>query len=154
MIDLARKRLSERAPTEHFQQGDVLRDASYNFAGRSGTFDLMYAYDLVQQLPRALQFSACQTMVGRLSAGGTLVIFDHDRHSTYGRKMGFKKFVTKYLRIELVPDYYCNARYPSLAKLGRLLAASGSVSTEILIAPDGRKRALIVRRPPETGGAH
>jgi len=52
--------------------------------------------------------------------------------------------VTKWLRIPLVPDFYCNAKYPPLASFRRRLEATGQLSSSIRIAPDGRKRALVV----------
>jgi hypothetical protein len=60
--------------------------------------------------------------------------------------MGFRKLVTKYLGVALVPRYYCNARYPALSRIASTIAESGPYSTEIQIAPDGKKRALFVWR--------
>jgi SAM-dependent methyltransferase len=162
MIDIARKKLARSAPPSHLHQGDILEDESYTFDAAGQTFDLIYAYDVIQQLPRSLQWSACQAMLCRLAPRGIIAIFDHDRFSTYGLKMGFKKFLTKYLQMRLVPSFYCNARYPSVAKLRRLVkAAEGHVqcagwqnggqtprwlySTEVRTAPDGQQHLLIIR---------
>lgn len=143
MARLARQRLSARIPHDHLCEGDVLMDASYAFGQEDRRFQIIYAYDVIQQLPRKFQWQACTTLLGRLAPGGVAVIFDHDSDSPYGRKMAVKKFITRYLGIGLVPRYYCNARYPSLSRFAREIAASGNFSTKIWVAPDGRKRALI-----------
>jgi hypothetical protein len=100
---------------------------------------------VVQQLPRKLQLEAIKRMLARVAADGCAVVFDHDRWSPHGLRMGFRKLVTRYLHVELVPRYYCNARYPALARFASKLRASGRYNAEIKVAPDGRKRALIVR---------
>jgi hypothetical protein len=129
---------------DHFQQGDILNDSTYGFPGRSGRFDIIFAYDVVQQLPPALQYQACETMLGRLAAGGALIVFDHDSQSRYGRQMAFKKFVTRYLRIELVPRYYCNAKYPPLRQFANDLTQIESFAAEMHQDSVSNKCALIV----------
>lgn len=145
MIDLARQRLAAHVPADHLHPGDILNEPSYVFGTPDQTFDVIYTYDVIQQLPGDMQFQACLTLLKKLAPGGVAVIFDHDRQSWYGIKMGFKKFVTKYLRLRLVPDYYCLGRYPPLAWFARWITARKAYTTEIRIAPDGKKRALIVR---------
>jgi SAM-dependent methyltransferase len=149
MVETARARLSGKVPPSHLQQGDILAEASYVFSEDRRPFDILYAFDVVQQLPRKLQFAAVEAMLQRLSASGCAVIFDHDRWSPHGLRMGFRKLVTKYLGIELVPRYYCNARYPALSRFSSRLNASGRYSARIQAAPDGKKRALVVRLRPE-----
>ena len=144
MVEVARTRLLDRVPPKNIQEGDVLDDASYDFGEANRRFDLIYAYDLVQQLPRREQTAACEAMVKRLAAGGTLVIFDHDRWSRHGLVMGAKKFLTRYAGIGLVPRYYCNAAYPALLRICRRLQERG-FDASIRPASDGKKRALIVR---------
>lgn len=144
MIDIARKKLSKYVPPDHFKEGDILKEDSYAFNGSNQKFDLIYTYDVIQQLPRRLQLTAFQAMFSRLAPGGVTVVFDHDKDSSYGRKMGWKKFVTRYLKIKLVPEFYCNARYPALGKLSRQIADMDLFSTVIRLAPDGGKRALII----------
>jgi SAM-dependent methyltransferase len=144
MIEVARQRLGERIPPDHLHQGDILQDASYLF-NDAQAFDLIYAYDVIQQLPPRLQLAACKAMLHRLAPGGVAVIFDSDRHSLFGLKMGMKKFMTQYLKIRLVPEYFCNASYPPLLQLSHALRTAGSFATEIRVAPDPKKRALIIR---------
>lgn len=146
MIDLARKRLTGRVADENLRQGDVLELGSYQFLGHKNGFDIIYSYDVIQQLPPKLQFQACLNLSQMLKAGGTGVIFDHERQSSYGRKMAAKKFATQYLRLPLVPRYYCNAKYPPLAKFARQIEQQGCYETEIRIASASPKRALIIRR--------
>jgi 2-polyprenyl-3-methyl-5-hydroxy-6-metoxy-1,4-benzoquinol methylase len=145
MVDLARQKLAGRVPPSHLKKGDILSEDAYAFTEPGQTYNVIYAYDVVQQLPRKLQFAACETMLRHLSPGGFVVIFDHERASAHGCKMGFKKFVTKYLRIALLPRYYCNARYPALTQFARKLSASGHFATEIKMGPNRKKRALIIR---------
>ncbi len=139
MVEVARKRLEGRVSSTHIHQGDILSTASYDFDGGKEAYQVMYAFDVVQQLPRRAQLDAVQTMLGRLARGGCVVIFDHDRWSPHGLRMGFKKLVTKYLGISLVPRYYCNARYPALARFASKLARSKNCVTEIKVGPDGKK---------------
>jgi hypothetical protein len=85
-------------------------------------------------------------MLTRLAPGGALVVFDHERRSAYGIKMGAKKFLTRRLGLNLVPKFYCNARYPSLRSLSRWLTTLG-FRTHIRAQPNGTKQALIVQTP-------
>ena len=144
MVDLARKRLGHHVPAQNLHEGDVLDSQSYAFGGTRQRFDLIFAYDLIQQLRRQDQMPACEVMLGRLNPGGVLVIFDHDRRSLHGVVMGAKKLLTKYAGIELVPRFYCNAAYPPLLRMCRQLRAKG-LEASIRLAPDARKRALIIR---------
>lgn len=145
MIDIARDKLSRVAPADHFHEGDVAKQRSYEFADPTRPFDVIFAYDVVQQLPRGLQFEACAVMLDNLAEGGTAIIFDHDSNSAYGRKMARKKFLTQYLGMKLVPRYYCNAKYPPLEKFAKRIGAMPRFSAAIHVAPDGRKRALVVQ---------
>lgn len=155
MIEVARRRLASRVPADRLQVGDVLDARSYQFGGPGRRFDLIFAYDVIQQLPRRRQVAACRTMAGQLRPGGVLLVFDHDRQTRFGRVMGFKKFVTRYTGIELVPPYFCNARYPALRRMGVRLARGGRCRVDLRIAPGGHKRALIVSpgSGPATGEA-
>jgi hypothetical protein len=145
MVETARARLEGRVPPSHLQQGNILTDASYVFSGDDRPYQILYAFDVVQQLPRKLQFEAVKRMLARLAPDGCAIVFDHERWSRHGLRMGWRKFVTNYLDVELVPRYYCNARYPALARFASKLRTSGRYTTEVKVAPDGRKRALFVR---------
>ncbi|MEO7762398.1 MAG: class I SAM-dependent methyltransferase [Casimicrobiaceae bacterium] len=144
MVDLARKRLRNHVPTQNIHEGDVLDEQSYAFGGTSQRFDLIFAYDLIQQLRRHDQMPACEAMLSRLKPDGVLVVFDHDRRSLHGLVMGAKKLLTRYAGIGLVPRYYCNATYPPLSRMCRQHRSKG-LEASIRQAPDGRKRALFIR---------
>ncbi|MDQ2695108.1 MAG: class I SAM-dependent methyltransferase, partial [Pseudomonadota bacterium] len=144
MVEVARGKLAGQVPADHLRAGDVLDPASFAFP-TDQRFDLIYAYDLIQQLPRSLQLAACRMLRDHLAPGGVVVIFDHDHFSRYGQKMAWKKFATRHLRLPLVPEYFCNAKYPPLAWFLSRLRKTANTRAEIRMAGDGRKRALIVR---------
>jgi SAM-dependent methyltransferase len=146
MVEVAKSRLRGRLRESNLNEGDILSDASYTFGKPGRSYEIVYAFDVVQQLPRSKQLDAVLAMLKHVKPGGCAVVFDHDRWSQYGLKMGFRKFVTKYLKIALVPEYYCNARYPALARLGSRIAAMGPYSVDVRMAPDRKKRALVVWR--------
>ena len=60
--------------------------------------------------------------------------------------MGRRKFFTRYFGLPLVPRFYCNAKYPPLARFRDRLAADPAIDAEILVRDDAVKRALIVHR--------
>lgn len=142
MVALAGQRLRPIVPGARVHVGDVLEDGSFVFDGPDDRFDLIFAYDVVQQLPRSRQADACEVMLSRLSARGALVIFDHDRHSLHGARMGFMKFVTRFTGLPLVPRYFCAARYPSFGSLERTIVTLGR-SVEIRRSASSPKLALI-----------
>jgi SAM-dependent methyltransferase len=144
LVKEAKKRLGSLLPAKNLACGDILENASYAF-GTTNEYNLIYCYDVVQQLPRRLQSSACQTMYNHLAAGGCLLVFDHDKWSRYGIMMGLKKALRRYLGIPLVPRYYCSARYPDLDKLAKSLREIGA-ECEIFRIDGIPKRTLIARR--------
>lgn len=117
MVAVAHEKMQGRIDAGRLRQGSALEASAYCFADAPNGFDLIVAYDLIQQLPPSAQHGAVALMVAALRPGGQVILFDHDRDSPYGRKMAFKKFVTRYFFFPLVPRYYCNARYPSLQRL-------------------------------------
>ena len=117
MVAVAREKLGSRVGAANLRQGNALDPSAYRFPDVPQGFDLIVAYDLIQQLPPSAQSRGVDIIISALGRNGQAVIFDHDRHSPYGRTMGFKKFVTRHLFIPLVPRYYCNARYPALRRL-------------------------------------
>lgn len=145
MVDVARRRLRNRLPPERLEAGDIADPAAYRFPGATEGFDIIFAYDVVQQLPVKMQFDAVETMAGALTDSGALVVFDHDSASAYGRKMGRKKLLTRYLGVSLVPRYYLNAAYPPLRRFAEKLEGKGF---QVLLKHDDleRKFCLIVRR--------
>ncbi|MGB0748688.1 MAG: class I SAM-dependent methyltransferase [Magnetospiraceae bacterium] len=146
MVDLARNRLGAFAEGADLRTGDASDPAAYTFPGTETGIDRIFAYDLVQQLPVSQQFSVCEIIAKRLAPGGVAAIFDHDKDSDYGRTMGRKKFLTQFFFLPLVPRYYCNAKYPPLAKFAEKIAAQDGMSAEIVPDANGKKRALILRR--------
>ncbi|MGH8595090.1 MAG: class I SAM-dependent methyltransferase [Gammaproteobacteria bacterium] len=142
MVSVAEQRL---APLNaQLQTGDVLNAKSYEFLGAPVQFDIVFTYDVVQQLPRDLQYEACRTLLARVAPGGVLVVFDHDCDSRHGRKMAMRKFITRYFGIPLVPRYYCNARYPPMNRFAARLRRETGAITEIHVSPETPKLALTV----------
>jgi SAM-dependent methyltransferase len=144
LVNLARERLRERGAVERLLVGDVLDPEIYTTLG--GAFDLVFAFDVVQQLPRSEQTQAVERMLAAVRAGGALVVFDHDRHSPYGRRMGIKKWVTRYLRVPLVPRWYIHAAYPPLGRYATALAGRRDLTAGVVTGPSWPRRALVVRR--------
>lgn len=147
MVEVARRKLAGIADPQDLRSGNVLDAASYDFAGLSEGFDLLFCYDVVQQLPKRQQYRVCETMTNHLAPGGLALIFDNDGQSKFGRRMARRKFLTRYCGMKLVPHYYCNAAYPPLEKFRRRLAAE-SWNAAIHVRPDQIKRALVVGRSP------
>ncbi len=144
MVALARLRLPDLPPGQ-LRQGDILDPESYSFDPEEPKFDLIFCYDVVQQLPRELQLPACETMAAHLTDGGVALIFDRERNSLFGWVMGGVKFLRRYLKLPLVPAYYTAARYPPLNRFARALEQRG-YQTGIKAASNGRRRAMTVRQ--------
>jgi SAM-dependent methyltransferase len=146
MIDVAHERLRNLVEVSDIREGTLLDPSSYSFAGLADGFDLVFTYDVVQQLPRARQFDACFTIVSALAPGGVALIFDNDAETRFGRRMAIRKFLTRYFGLKLVPRYFCNAAYPQLENIRLRLTSETSLKAEIVVRADGIKRCLIVRR--------
>ena len=146
MVDTARAKLAGLATPDDIRRGDLSDPASLAFDGLDDGFDVVLAYDVIQQLPPARQFDACRAIVDRLKPGGAAILFDNDKDSPFGRRMGRRKFFTRYFGLPLVPRFYCNAKYPPLARFRDRLAADPAIDAEILVRDDAVKRALIVHR--------
>jgi len=142
MAAAARERLESSALPATIWVGDILDDAAYEPAG--DLYDVVFAYDVVQQLPREIQVDAVGAMLRHVRAGGTLVIFDNDSKSRFGRVMGAKKWLRRYLNIPLVPKFYIHAAYPDLRAMRRTFERAG-FSVELVPEELLRKRAMIVR---------
>jgi len=148
MTEVAAFRLEGKAQSTTIKSGNILDPASYGFPGSCDRYDLVFTYDVVQQLPVKLQFQACETIIEHLAPGGIAVIFDNDSRSNFGRRKKKKKFLTRYFGFKLVPEYYCNAHYPPLEKFGARLEQKYGIRSNIEISPNGVKRALVLRRAP------
>lgn len=148
MVEVARRKLARVADPQDLRSGNVLEEASYDFAGLAGGFDLLFSYDVVQQLPKRQQYRVCEIMANQLAPGGLALIFDNDGQSKFGRRMAWRKFLTRYCGMKLVPRYYCNAAYPPLEKFRHRLNAE-SWNASIHVRPDQIKRALVVGKSIE-----
>lgn len=146
MAAVAREKLASMTDPLNVRVGNVLDRSSFAFPSARAGFDLIFTYDVVQQLPRRRQFEACITIAEALSPGGTAIIFDNDSETRFGRRMAYRKFLTRYFGLKLVPRYYCNAAYPPLDRFRRRLAETGTWQTEIIVSANGIKRALLINR--------
>lgn len=147
MIEVARRKLADLAAPQDLKAGSLLDDVSYDFAGLTTGADLIFTYDVVQQLPRRQQYQACETITRHLAPGGVALIFDNDSQSRFGRRMARRKFFTRYFGLKLVPRYYCNAAYPPLERFRDRFAAN-RWNASIQVRSDRIKRALVVRKLP------
>lgn len=153
MVELAGRRLAGRPGGVHIQRGDLLDPASYRFADAPDGFDLVFAFDVVQQLPPRHQWAACRLLASQLAPGGVALVFDHDKASPYGRRMGWRKWVTRYLRVPLLPRFYCDARYPPLSRFAGRLATEAGMNA-LLVADDATpKMALVITQQEDNGRA-
>lgn len=144
MVEVARQKLRDLADPADIRSGNALEEKSYAFSDGADGFDLVFAYDMIQQLPRGRQLDACDLIVETMRPEGVAVIFDNDCGTRFGRRMAVRKFLTRYCGLRLVPRYYCNAAYPPLEHFRRMLDARAAMGAEIVVRADGIKRALIV----------
>ena len=150
MIEQARQRQELQSIGADLSVGDLLDDAAYQHED-GDDYGLVFAYDVVQQLPRRLQPHAVEAMFKHVTPGGWLVIFDHDAASRYGRSMGAKKWLRRHLGVPLVPKHYVNASYPYLGRLRALLLRMGAIDVAARVEEQGRHRALVARKPAHVG---
>ena len=146
MVDVAQAKLRDMAQTADLRVGNVIEAQSYHFDGIEDGFDLVFSYDVVQQLPRGRQLDACRAIVRALAPNGTALIFDNDSQSRFGRRMAVRKFLTRYFGLRLVPRYFCNASYPPLERFRHKIAIESSRDARIAVRADGIKRALVISR--------
>ena len=152
MVEVARTKLHGIAEPSDIGCGNVLDRQSYAFDRLRGGFDLIFIYDVVQQLPRGLQIDSCHVIADALAIGGAALIFDNDAESPFGRRMALRKFLTRYFGLRLVPDYYCNAVYPRLNRLRQRIAGEGQFGTDLIVRDDGIKRTLVMARGDSSAG--
>jgi hypothetical protein len=141
---LAAERLGGELPADHLRVGDLLNPASYDF-GRGEPFGLVFAYDVIQQLPKSLQLAGVRAIYDSVAAGGVLVVFDQDSATPAGRRMELNKALTRWLHIPLVPRFYLVARYPRAARVVQELRLAGA---EVELRRAGGARVAIVARRP------
>ncbi len=145
MVRASRERLAVSRGGAEIKVGDLFDPQAYAFGGRD-RHDVVFAFDVIQQLPSRLQRAAVTELYEHVAPGGWLVIFDHDRRSKYGRVMGAKKWLRRYFDVPLVPRYYIHARYPDLGALRRVVERAGGTDVSIVVESEKRKRALLARR--------
>jgi SAM-dependent methyltransferase len=155
MVELARERLSALASPHvrigFLRTGDITLAAAYAAEGRAANdtlagFDVVFCYDVIQQLPPELRLPAIERMLAATRPGGCALIFDKHKYSWHGMTMAARKWVTAHTPIELVPRFYLEVHYPNLKALARRASADfGCVAT---LLPDRRRRhfALVLRR--------
>jgi SAM-dependent methyltransferase len=146
MVEVAQAKLSGLVAPGDIRAGSILDSESFAFAGLDEGFDLIFTYDVVQQLPRAQQADACRMIAAKLAVGGLATIFDNDAETRFGRRMAQRKFLTRYFWLPLVPRYYCNAVYPQLERIRKGFDSEQRTKAEIIVRSDGIKRAMIVER--------
>lgn len=152
MVEVAREHLRGLVSADDIRAGNVLERQSYAFEGLPAGFDLIFTYDVVQQLPRSRQPEACEAIAAALAPDGLALIFDNDGATRFGRRMALRKFVTRYCGLRLVPRYYCNASYPQLERIRRRLDGTSGLHARIVVRADGIKRAMVVERQGKAGG--
>lgn len=152
MVEVARAKLHGIAEPSDIRFGNVLDRQSYAFDRLGGGFDLIFTYDVVQQLPRGRQVESCLVIADAIATGGAAVIFDNDAESPFGRRMALRKLLTRYCGLRLVPTYYCNAAYPRLDRLRRQIAGEGRFEAAVIVRDDGIKRALVITRQDSPAG--
>lgn len=145
MVSLAADVIGPELPAEHLRVGDLLSSEPYEFPD-APEFGLIYAYDVIQQLPRSLQQDGVRALYGRLGSGGTLAIFDQDAASRPGRRMEIRKAITRYLRIPLVPRFYLVARYPRAEDVASTLRDAGA-EVEVVRPGESARVAIVARTP-------
>jgi SAM-dependent methyltransferase len=145
MVAQARTRLGRKQVPADVWVGDVLDDRAYEYEG-GAEHDLLFAYDVIQQLPSGLQATALTTMLRHVAPGGWLVVFDHDAASSYGRTMGARKWLRRHFGVPLVPRHYLYTTYPSIRRLRAELVRSDAAGIGILTEPQDRHSALVVQR--------
>jgi SAM-dependent methyltransferase len=150
MVETADQHLSALNAPVLLQRGDILDPESYRFPDGQDRFDLVFAYDVVQQVTPGHQFDAVAQLANAVKPGGRAVVFDHERWSRYGLRMAYRKFVTAKFGIPLVPRYFCAASYPPLNRLAQRISAASNVTAHVVVDGHPRKRALVLRRIPET----
>lgn len=127
--------------------GDILNPKTYFELDKyQKGFDLIFVYDVIQQLPRNKQLEACLLLSSKLNSDGKVFIFDQDCNTIYGMKMGIKKFLTRYLGFSLVPKYYCNAKYPALNRIMGKVNKQNNLKAKIIKRNIINKRALIISK--------
>lgn len=146
MVETTRKRLTGVVEESHIREGDLLAAVSYSFPDEVSAFDLIFAYDVIQQLPRGMQEQAVRLALQHLKPGGVYVVYDHEAGTSYGRRMAAKKFITRYFGINLVPRYYCNARYPRLRAMRKKIESTGDFMCDWREDVDSPKCALIIHK--------
>ncbi|HQF21672.1 MAG TPA: class I SAM-dependent methyltransferase [Kiritimatiellia bacterium] len=143
LVELARQRLADCRLTTLISQGDILNPESYRFSDGRTSYDIIFTFNVIQQLPRKLQPIAFRRMLEHLSPKGVAVVVDNDPASFFGLRMAIKKWITRYFYIPLVPRPYLVARYPWFGKMIRAAKKHGKWC-QIVSQSDTTMKALII----------
>lgn len=146
MVETAQAELAGVTTDVRLRRADLQNPACCCFDDGTNTFDLVFAYDVIQQLNRRDQMDAVMRLAEAMVPGGATVIFDHERWSRYGLRMGWKKFVTANTGIPIVPRHYCAAAYPPLDRFARRLRPRSDLNATVVTTGHPAKRALVLRR--------
>lgn len=141
MVELAKKNFGF-LPEVSIKQGNILDTKSFSF-GDTSNFDIVFCYDVIQQLYQKDYLKAIYQMLSHINKDGLVIVFDNERLSLYSFKMNLKKLITKFLKIPLVPIEFCDVRYPSLQYLKKIVEKNG-YKCKLVISPNKIKRALII----------
>ena len=118
--------------------------------GRGGRYDLVYCYDVVQQLPETLRLSAIENMLAVTRQDGIVVILDKHRFSAHGIRMAVRKWITANTRWKRVPDFYLLARYPSMTRLARQFRERWGCRTSLTADARREHFALVIHPGKKT----
>lgn len=150
MVSLAKKRFSKIsssvASVGFFDVGDITEIKDYFKGKKDSGYDLVFCYDVIQQLPKGLQVAAVKCMLEATKKRGRVIIFDKHKWSSHGIKMNIKKLITKYTPKKIVPIFYLNAKYPNLTKIMRQI--HNELKCRSYLIPDQSKKhfALVIEK--------
>lgn len=152
LVEISRERFRRMPKSQNsvvfLKTGDITDDNAYYLSQKSTAkkFNLVFCYDVIQQLPDALRLIAVQRMVNWMADNGCAIVFDKHRWTIANLKMGIKKFITKFTGVKLVPKFYLQAHYPNMKQLAQL--AEKKLNCRTLLIPDEKNKhfALILKK--------
>lgn len=152
MVDLAKKRFSDvksssNAEVGFLRSGNATEIESYlpeNENNNGRVYNLVFCYDLLQQLPANLRIRALKKMFEVVKSGGCVIIFDKHKYSIPNLKMALRKLITRHTSFKLVPEFYLNASYPNMKKLAFLGQRKWQCRPVLIPDDDKRHYALIL----------
>jgi SAM-dependent methyltransferase len=136
-----------------FRVGDITSLDAYRPASETGEgqwYDLVFCYDVIQQLPESMRVPAIELMLKATKREGATVIFDKQRLSRHGITMAIRKWLTAHRIRACVPQFYLLARYPNMSRVARLIRRTWGRSAR-LIADDRREHFALILQDGERG---